>query len=388
MGRDARDGHGIGETPAPAWDRFSHWPVRRARLALLAFVLVLIAAALTPIGAGRPQIKTTSFVENLEGRKAGADRPRDEDLALYDRAIARIRKGENYYDFIVQEHRRAHYPVTPGFAVRLPTLAYLDAWLGEPGQIAAAIVLMFGVLLAWWRRLGEEPGGEQQRRALTLAFLFVGVSLGLNRYFFVLHELWSGMLLTLAFGLHRPGKWGASLAAAALALAIREHAFPFVLLMGAMAFWRRDWKEGAAWSALAAVFLVALSIHHHIIAAQVLASDHPSPPWLAMQGLSGWLSDIVMSSNLRFLPGWLAGPVVMLMLIGWANWRSPAGTFGTLLFLGYGLAFMIAGRPDNFYWGAEIAPAMFIGLAFAGRAIRSLIAAASRQPAGGLVPAK
>ena len=45
---------------------------------------------------------------------------------------------------------------------------------------------------------------------------------------------------------------------------------------------------------------------------------------------------------------------------------------GTLLFLGYGLAFMIAGRPDNFYWGAVIAPAMFIGLAYAPRFLASL----------------
>ncbi|MCW1428770.1 hypothetical protein [Novosphingobium sp. JCM 18896] len=369
---------------APAWDRFAHWPVLRARLGLLALVLLLVAAALTPIGEREDKVETKSFVENLapgQSAKDGAERPRDDDLVLYDHAIARIRKGENYYDFIVAEHRRANYPVRPGFTVRLPTLAYIEAWIGEPGQIVAAIVLMFAVLLAWWRRLGEEPGGEQKRRLLTLAFLFLGVALGLNRYYFVLHELWSGTLLALAFGLHRvradgTGRWGAALAVAALALAIREHALPFVLLMAAMAFWRRDWREGAAWSALVAAFLVALSVHHHVIAAQVLPSDPPSASWLGLRGLSGWLSNIVMSSNLRFLPGWLAGPAVVLMMAGWANWRSPAGAFGTLLFLGYGLAFMIAGRADNFYWGAEIAPAMFIGLAFASRAVKSLIVAA------------
>ncbi len=386
MGRDARITAGLTQASAatiPDWDRFAHWPRLRARLALFALIAILIAAALVPIAAGKSEVKTRSFVENIaDGKPHGeAERPRDEDLALYDRVIARIQKGENYYDFIVQEHRRANYPVTPGLAVRLPTLAYIEAWLGDPGQIVAAIVLMFAVLFVWWRRLGTEPGGEQQGRLLTLAFLFVGVSLGLNRYYFVLHELWTGMLLALAFGLHRVdretgGKWGASLAVAALALAIREHALPFVLLMAAMAFWRRDWKQGAAWSALAAAFLVVLKIHLDIVAAQVLPSDRPSDSWLAARGLSGWLSNIVLSSNLRFLPGWMAGPAVMLMITGWAGWRSPAGAFGTLLFLGYGLAFMIAGRPDNFYWGAAIAPAMFIGLSFSGRAVKSLVAAA------------
>ena len=78
--------------------------------------------------------------------------------------------------------------------------------------------------------------------------IFFGAALGLNRYYFVLHELWAGMLLALAMGLHRPGrKWGAALVVAGLALAIREHALPFVMLMAAMALWRRDWKEGVAW---------------------------------------------------------------------------------------------------------------------------------------------
>jgi len=384
---------------------------------LAALLLLVLASALAPIEAGTSKVTTKSFVENLAGKRVGeVERQRDEDLALYDRAIERIQHGENYYDFIAGEHRRANYPVTPGLAVRLPTLAYIDAFLGVSGQIAAAMVLLLAVLVAWWRRLGEEPGSDQRRHAI-LAWLFVGASLGLNRYYFVLHELWAGMLLVLAFGLHRvrndpspPGKgnqpqadgdglrsvtaplpsgahgpatsrgkggsWGWSLAVAALALAIREHALPFVLLMGAMAFWRRDWKEGVAWSALAALFLIALTIHLQIIAAQVLPSDRPSDPWLAMRGLSGWLSNIVLSSNLRFLPHWLAGPAVMLMLAGWAGWRSAAGTFGTFLYLGYGLAFMIAGRPDNFYWGAMIAPAMFIGLAFAPRALGSLARAA------------
>lgn len=373
-------------TPAPAWDRFAHWPRLWARLALVALLLALIAAAWVPIEAGKSTIRTAGFTESLTGAKADLpERPRDEDLALYDRAIERIQRGENYYDFIAAEHRRAHYPVNPALAVRLPTLAYLDAWLGDAGQTAAAILLMFAVLFAWWRRLGDEPGGTSHR-ALTIALLFVGASLGLNKNYFVLHELWAGMLLALSFGLHRPGaKWLASLLVAAVAVAIREHALPFILLMAAMAFWRRDWKEGAAWSALAAVFLALLSVHLSIITAQVLPSDQLSPSWLALRGLSGWLSDIVLSSNIRFLPHWLAGPVVILMLLGWAGWRSPAGAFGTLLYFGYGAAFMIAGRPDNFYWGAVVAPAMFMGLAFAPTALRSLGRAGFGMGAG---PAK
>jgi hypothetical protein len=64
------------------------------------------------------------------------------------------------------------------------------------------------------------------------------------------------------------------------------------------------------------------------------------------------------------------------MMLGWAGWRSPAGSFATLLYLGYGLLFMIAGRDDNYYWGAMIAPTMFIGLAFVPMAVRGLLTSA------------
>jgi hypothetical protein len=91
-----------------------------------------------------------------------------------------------------------------------------------------------------------------------------------------------------------------------------------------------------------------------------------------MRGLTGWLSNVVLSSNVRSLPHWLAGPLVMLAIFGWASWRSAAGAFATLLYLGYGLAFMIAGRGDNYYWGFMVAPAMFIGLAFVPMGLKSL----------------
>lgn len=387
MGDDSAGMAALGAAAASdhGTDRYASWPRARALWLLVALIAVLVASALVPINAGTSTIKTKGFAENIAGNVAGqksAERTRDEDLVLYDRAVERIARGENYYDFIVEEQRRANYPVTPGLAVRLPTLAYVNAAIGETGQAVAAFALMIGVLAAWWLRLGQEPGGRRVR-IWAMAFLFVGASLGVNRYFFQLHELWAGMLLALSFGLHRPGRWGWSLLAAAAALAIREHALAFVLLMAAMAFWRRDWREGAAWSALAAVFLVALSAHLHIIAEQVLPSDRPSPSWLVFRGLSGWLSNIVLSSNLRFLPHWIAGPLVMLMILGWSGWKSQAGAFATLFYLGYGLLFMIAGRGDNFYWGVAVAPAMFIGLAFAPRALLSLWAAARQhRPAG------
>lgn len=364
----------------PGWDRFAHWPTWLARVALLALVALLVASAVVPLEDPRgvqPNVTTRQ-----DGQPVLGAEEYDQDIALYEAAIRKIQAGENYYDFIVPEHRLRDYPVRPGLSVRLPTLAYIEAGLNTLHLgIAATIALMLATIWAWWRRFGEEPGVGRLRKVAT-AMAFVGASLMLNRHYYSLHELWAGMLLMLSFGLHRAstperlGRWQAAFLCAALALLIREHALPFVLLMGAMALWRRAWREAAAWGALVLVFLGVLAAHLAMIMPHVLPSDPSGASWWAFRGLSGWLGNVAESGNLRLLPHWLAGPLVILTTLGWAGWRTPAGLFGFLISIGYGLLFMIVGRWDNFYWGAMVAPLLTAGLAFAPRALTSLIGSA------------
>ena len=369
-------------TEAAPWDRFAQWRKGPARLVLVLVLAILALAAVTPITSSEGEARPPS----LSGSGPVEVRDRDVDLKLYDTVIARLRNGESYYTVVTQEHRRSNYPLRPGFAVRLPTLAYIEAAL-PPGALAPlSLGLMGAVLLAWWRRLAPEPDGEPggaPMRLIIMAGLFLGVSLGSTRYFFVLHELWAGQLLALSFGLHRPGqrdgvsgKWLGAWLAAAAALAIREHALPFVLLMAAFAGWHRRWREAAAWALLVALFVGAMALHLHTVAQYVVPSDPPSSSWLTLRGLNGWLSLEVLSSNLRWLPHYLAGPILMASLLGWAGWKSAAGSFGTLLYAGYGAAFMIAGRTDNFYWGFITGPAVFAALGFVPMAVKSLVLAA------------
>jgi hypothetical protein len=361
-------------------DRFARLSPGVARLSLFALLLLLIAAAFVPLE--RPGGEQPSVATRADGKAiVGADEY-DQDIALYEAAIRKVEAGQNYYDFIVPEHRARDYPVRPGLSVRLPTLAYIEAGLNTLHLgVAMSIAIMLATIAAWWRRFGEEPGAQGVRKVAT-AMAFVGASLALNRHYYALHELWAGMLLMLSFGLHRAstrerrGRWLGAFVCAALALFIREHALPFVLLMGATAAWRREWREAGAWAALVVAFLAVLVLHLGLVAPHVLPSDPHGPSWWAFRGLSGWLGNVVQSSNLRLLPHWLAGPLVILTTLGWAGWRTAAGTFGFLISLGYGLLFMIVGRWDNFYWGAMVAPMLTAGLAFAPRALGSLIEAA------------
>ena len=366
---------------APDWNRFAHWKAAPARAVLALLLTFLVLAAITPMRSGEGV--HTSLAE---GRKVEAgDKARDEDLALYDRVSERLRRGENYYEAVAIEHRTSRYPLRPGFAVRLPTLATIQAKLPPPanpsdgGKVEAllALALIAAILIVWWRRLGEEPGGERVRLWATV-LLFLGVQILSIGYFFVLHELWAGGLLALAMGLYRPekGKWLGAWIAAAAALALREHALPFVLLLGAFALWHRRWKEFGAWALLVGFFVAAMAVHLHTVAGLVRPDDPVGPSWLTLRGLSGWMSMVVLSSNLRLIPAMLAGPLMILMVFGWAGWRRPIATFATLLFLGYGLAFMIGGRGDNWYWGMMIAPMMWLGLAFVPMALKGLASAA------------
>ena len=357
-------------------DRFSAWPRPLARVALALILALLVASALVPITRNRGPELHPSLLQNAPA----ADRRRDDDLRVYDNVIVRLQAGQSYYEAAAAEHRAIGFPLTPGLAVRLPTLAWIEAAIGPAGERIAAILLLAAVLVAWWRRLGSEPDAKD-RRLLAMALLAVGAVLMLNTYFFRLHELWAGMLLALSFGLHRPnvqgaGKWGAALAIAALALAIRELALPYVVLMSAVALWRGERREGAAWALLAGLFIAGLALHLHLVAAQVRPGDLTSQSWFAMRGLSGALENVVFSSNLRYLPHWLAGPLAVLMVLGWAGWRSLAGSFGALLFGGYALLFAIAGRDENYYWGMLVTPCLAMGLAFLPGAVRSLLRAA------------
>ena len=359
----------VGLKGRPArWDRFAHWAPGAAMLVLAFTALLLIAAALT---ARTDQLAPASEPASTMAPALAAEAPRDNDLALYDVIAERVGNGENYYRVAVEEQRARDFPVRPGLAVRLPTLALLFGLLGNATMAVLAAVLALLTLAAWWVRLGEEPGGEEHR-TIALLLLVIGAATGLKLEYLVLHEVWAGLLLALSFALHRPGKWGLAWLAAAAALAIREHALPFVLLMGALAAARRDWREAAAWVGLALVFGIALMAHLAQLAPLVSPADPASPAWLVLRGLGGWTANVELSSALHLLPGWIAAPLVLLPLLGWAGWKSDAGLFGLLLFAGYGLLFMLAGRDNNFYWALMVTPCWFIGFAFVPRAIRSL----------------
>ncbi|VVS99619.1 hypothetical protein [Erythrobacter sp. EC-HK427] len=364
------------------WDRFAGWAPGAAMLALAFFALLLLGAGLTardtttdrhyPAEQSTAQTGAANAESDQSApQPAPATRQRDTDLALYSAIAERVAAGEDYYSAAVAEQRARNFPVRPGLTVRLPTLAQLAALLGQWGLFALALLLLGGTLAAWHYRLRDEPGGPGKLRYILL-LVVLGSTIGLKPQYVFVHEVWAGLLVALSLALIAPGRWAWALLPAAAALAIRELALPFVMLMGALAILRGERLQAMAWGGLVLLFIGGLLLHLSYVDAVTSAADPASPSWLALRGLTGWTSNIVLTSPLYLLPHWLAAPLALLPLIGWAGWRSPFGLTGFLLCAGYGVMFMIAGRDNNFYWALTIMPVWFVGLAFTPRALGSL----------------
>ena len=269
-------------------------------LVLALIVALLAAAAITdrsdilPVPAQTIGGEVTRAAPAISGIS-------DADLAVYDAVVARVAAGESYYTAAAAEHRAAGFPLHPPLTVRPPTLAWASAILGKTGLLIAAGALWIALLSAWWWRLAEEPGGERHI-LIALLLVFIGTVMGLKPHYLALHEVWSGTLMALALALHRPGgdlaNWIPAGCAAALALVIRELALPFVLLLGALALLRRDWREAGAWGLLVAVFAVIMLAHVNAVEAVTRESDGASAGWLALRGFTGWTGNIVLSSPL------------------------------------------------------------------------------------------
>ncbi|NOU06158.1 MAG: hypothetical protein HOO99_08250 [Hyphomicrobiaceae bacterium] len=334
--------------------RYANWR-RTPLLLLLAALLLLIGYGATvapPINSDPPP--TTS---------APAHQPANDDLRLYANIAARMANGEKYYTAAVAEHRFNTYPLKPFFAVRLPTLATVTAWLSPPLMRFLAFVLLCATCVAWWQRL-EGAFDDQGRRFIAVLLIINGSDALLRSKHLNLHEIWAAGFIALSAAIYRTTNPFPAIIAAGVALLIRETALPFLCLMAAAAVWERRWKELAGWTAAVTLFAVAMALHYTAMADVVTPDDHSSPGWVRTNGLVSYLMFTHQASALRALPLAAAAVVVPLALLGWSSWKSRLGTIITLFHLGYAVLFMIIGRPNNFYWGFLVTPTLLVGLAF------------------------
>ena len=312
-----------------------------------ALMLVWVAlAAWTAIGA-------------LAAREPFRSHPplRYADVDLYAQIVGEVERGQSYYAAANRLQRQHSYPVRPFYTTRLPTLAWTTAAIGPVAARAALIGVLILTVLAWRRALAEHP------RAVRLIAPVLIVPSGIAAFgsnWIYLHEIWAGVLMSLAFATR--DKWPVSLGFAGLALFVRELAMPYVLLALGFALWHRRWREAAAWGVLIAVFAAAMTLHANATLTQPVGQS--SPGWLTVRGPLAVFQGLSEMPPFIFIGLTLTPIVALLALLGWTRAPGEQGLFGAALMIGYLCAFTVFGRGDNTYWTVLLLPTLLLGLAF------------------------
>lgn len=300
------------------------------------------------------------------------------DAALYRQIAARVANGEAYYSAAAAEHRASAYPLKPFTAVRQPLLAEIAATIGPAGAEWLLRLLAVAATAATAIRLAPQLKTPFRESAIMLSAVSAGAFVQSGMW--VWHEIWAGLLVTLALACRTERHWLLSVIFGLTAALLRELAFPFLLVMAGTAWAGGARREAGAWIGAVAIALAALALHMIFVGAVARPTDVTSPGWLVFGGWRFALA-LARSSVLLLLPTWVAAVVTPLALLGWCTWRGDYALRAAAILGLWMSAFLIVGRPDNSYWGFLFAPLLPVGLALAPDALRDLIRAALARSA-------
>ncbi|RYY25534.1 MAG: hypothetical protein EOP62_12980 [Sphingomonadales bacterium] len=349
--------------------RFAAFSRTRARIALGLLVL-LLALCLTALITPDPEAMG-SAIRNDAGQT---------DLALYEKIVAAVRGGENYYVAAADALRAGQYPLRPFLTFRLPALASVLAvipqWLPVRLFLFALVLCVAG---AWANRLRGEltrPLPAVAALVLMLGSLLVFLQYELAPF----HEIWAALLVALSLAIRRPGRWIEAVAIGLAAMLIRETAALYALIMMAFAWSEGERREAIGWGVALALFAAALGAHAYAVAGVTGPTDPASPGWAGLLGFGFFVKAATLATGLQMLPLWAAAPFVGLALFGWLSWRDSLGLRMFAILAGYAAAIGIFARIDTFYWALMIAPVLLLGLLFAPAGIRDLWRQALDKP--------
>ena len=327
-----------------------------ARLVLSAFLVVVVSGAV--------------FCRGTSGPGKVISGPNQGDVELYRSIVDRLHEGEGYYKVVGSELRSRGYATRPFFTWRLPTLACFLAELPIAQIGMWVLAALASLALAIWLGVLSKDGG------FYMALLGGGLLLGivascLAESAFLFHELWAGVLIALSIAVYTRNR-ALSVAAGLLALFIRELSLPFVAVMLIMAYKEKHRREALAWLVGIGAFFLYLSVHAKIVSGLLTNAELSNAGWVQFGGWSFVLATAKWTVVTVFTPWWIDIFLLPLILIGLIGWRGAIGTRVGLASTLYVLAFMIAGRSDNFYWGMMYAPLLALGMLRIPRSVADL----------------
>ena len=328
--------------------RFSEMTRKEASLILLSVVLLIMYGLISLTQAFPPRERSET-----DG----------EDARMYQSIIDRVRGGESYYTVVGDELRTRGYASRPFFNWRLPTMAWMMSQLpkSEWGRWIL-VTLAFVTMILWIQVLDREVGFPF---AAAGGLLLCGpIFLCLSGTGFYYHELWAGMMIALSLAAYARGYKGVGIVAGIFSLFIRELALPYVVIMFVMAWREKRTSEALGWLGGLTAFSLVLLYHGYFVSGLLTSMDQSNDSWIQFGGWPFVMSTGIWNAFLLIVPKWVVAVVLPLAIMGLFGWRGSvglrvAGTVGI-----YCCAYLIAGRPDNSYWGLIYAPLVPLGLLY------------------------
>lgn len=353
---------------APLWllgpTRYAGLSRVQARLALALFAL-LLAACIMAVVSPDPRAGTKQ-----DGAPVGQTR-----LLLDQAVVEGVRSGVPYYIAATEAQRIAHYPLKPFVAVRLPTLAVVEAALPPLLVTLGLLLLCIATMVAWIVRLRPALTGLVPV-ALVGMLVLVGLYLNLDPALVVVHEIWAGPLIALSLALRRPGHWIPAVALGLSAMLIRETALLYVAVMALFAWSEGQRRETLGWLGAVLIFAVVLAAHAHAVALVTGPLDRASQDWDGVQELGFYVRLATMASALDLVPQWAASILLATAAFGWIAWRDPLATRACATLGGYAVILALVGPEDALHAILIAAPVLLVGIVFATDGLRDLIAIA------------
>jgi hypothetical protein len=324
-------------------------------------IALLIASILYGIVVFRP----LPYVEEVKQREG--------DLKCYQTIVEQIHAGRNYYAIAGEELRKRSYPTGNVFNWRLPALAWMLGKLPSirTGQMMAFILATI-TLLIWLMVFIREKYAFWQ--VFCGGVILSGpITYSLIPGPFLSHEFWAGTLIALSLAAHARGWRYASVVSGLMALFLRELSLPFVCVMMILAYREGQHREALIWFTGILAFGGELLLHWTIVRKLITANDRALPGgWIVFGGWPFVLGTAQMNPLLLISPPWVTAIMLPLSLLGLAWWRDASGIRVACTVGIYVLAFAIAGRSCNIYWGLMYAFVLPLGLLHVPSAFRKL----------------
>jgi hypothetical protein len=283
------------------------------------------------------------------------------DIALYRAEVDRIRSGEDYYGAAAKELRSRGYPTKSVFNWRTPLPIVAIGWLPDPN--AAKFVLSALALLVALFGFGLLADECSMRSAVAAALFLTGAALpcGVGNLF-VMSELWAGVLIALSIIALGREKTVAGVTAGIAALFLRELTALYCLVALAVAIYRKNWREAGPWIGGMIAYAAYFGLHAWHVGQLIRPDDIAHrESWLRFGGAAFAISIVQMNSYLLLLPQWVSAIYLVLALLGFSAWNSPAGQRAGFTAAVYLAAFAVVGHDFNQYWGSMVAPLLCLG---------------------------